>query len=441
VIIEQPMDSSLISTDKLGLKEYLSYGFADFSQTAAVQFTSLYILFFYTDILMVSATIIGSIFAFSRIWDAINDPIMGMLIDRTSTRFGRCRPYFIPCSVLLALALMLIFSTPDLDGWALIAFIIVSYNLFNMAYTASNLPMTVQLPLLTLDKTERIKLSAVRTFFQALAYAFLPFMVEKVIVQLGGHNSADAYMTVAAGLGVFVIVGFILAFIHTKERVTTKPDPIAWPQLKQVFFSRYDWLIIMSLNILITTGMISRFTSALYHFKYNVGDLAHFGMFMTVLTLSMIPCALAAVYIAPKIGKRNYAIIGCIVGTLGNIVLLYDATSYTSLMLGGLLAGCAGGAFLSVLFAINGDLTDEIETRTGIKAIGVICSAIALGYKAALGLGTAIVGWQLGSAGYIPNVVSQTEQVQQAIDTVFLDLPLITTVISIALLCLYKEKS
>jgi len=427
------------NTDKLSIREYLSYGFADFTQTAAVQFTSLYVLYFYTDIVMVSATVVGSIFAFSRLWDAINDPLMGMLIDRTSSRFGRCRPYFIPMSVLLALALMFIFSTPELDGVALIAFVIVSYNLFNMAYTATNLPITVQLPLISADKTTRIRLSAVRTFSQALAYTFLPFVVEKMLSKLGGHQSADAYFTIAVCISIFVVISFIYAFKYTQERIAVKPEKIGRSALKAIFFSQYDWLIILVVNALMTVGMIARFSSGFYHFTYNVGDTTHFGIFMTVLTASMLPCAVFAAFLADRIGKRNYAIIGALVGIVGNIILLLDANSFSSLLIGGFLAGCATGAFLSVLFAMIGDVADKVESLTNIKAIGTISAASALGYKTGLGLGTALVGWLLGQAGYIPNAAKQSAEVLAAIDTVFLIIPLVVPIISIALLMFYKE--
>lgn len=411
---------------------------ADFGQTAVIQFSSMYLLFFYTDILAVGAALIGTIFVFSRLWDAINDPIMGLIVDHTHTRFGRCRPYLIPTSIALTLFLYIVFSSTELSGTALIIYIIVTYNLFNMAYTSSNLPLTAQLPLMTNNLQERIRLSSVRAFSQAIAYASVPLIAEDLLGRLGGHQSANAYRSVALLLGIVCIGSFTLAFFNTRERVTVHARKLDLKSIKRVFSGRNFWLLLLLANVLITVALIARISSAIYYFTYLLQDMTWFGTFMILATLSMIPCSIAAAFLAVKVGKKNFAIGGCLVGCVGNFMMLLAPENLQMLLVGSALAGCSAGAFLSVLFAMEGDVADEIEARTGIQAQAIVCSAIALGYKVGLGLGTAAVGWLLGAAGYVPNSDNQSAPVLAAIDTAFIWIPLVASLLAIVVLLLYR---
>lgn len=425
----------------LGHREVLSYGLADFTQTTMVQFTSLYLLFFYTDILLVSATLVGTIFAFSRLWDAINDPIMGVIIDRTRSRYGRCRPYLIPGSVALSAALFLAFSDFQLQGMTQPVFIVLAYNLLNMAYTATNLPLTAQLPLMTADGQQRIRLSSVRAIFQTIAYSTVPIVAEQALSGLGGHRQPSAYSTICLLLGVCCIITFIFAFAQTRERITLSSAPTTAAQMRGIFLQQSDWLILLLANVLISVALIARISSGIYYFKYVVADIALFGTFITLSTLAMLPCCFAAHRYAGRIGKRNFALFGCTIGTLGNAMLLFVPDSTASLLVGGVLGGCAVGAFISVLFAMEGDVADRAEQRTGIRAQAMICAAITLGYKIALGIGTAAVGWLLGSAGYIPDSPAQTPTVIEAIQVAFVWIPLLMVVAAMAILWLYPDET
>ena len=441
VTIDDHMASGSASDTNSPLRrsELLSYGIADYFQTAAVQFVSLYLLFFYTDILALSAAVVGGIFAFSRIWDAINDPLMGIIIDKTHTRFGRCRPYLIPGSIVLASALIMAFSKVSFEGLSLLIYVIVCYNLFNMAYTATNLPLTAQLPLMTTNKQERVRLSATRAFFQSIAYASLPLIAEPLLLSFGGHRDPSAYMGLAVAIGILCIISFILMFNLTQERVTVASQRLNLAAFKEIFLGQIDWLILLFANILISIALVSRISSGIYYFTYVLNDMQWFGTFMALSTLSMIPCSLCAHHFAIKIGKRNFAIAGCAVGIVGNIILLIMPTDPVWILIGGMLGGCAVGAFVSVLFAMEGDIADRVEKRTGIRAQAMVCAAVALGYKVALGIGTAVVGWLLGSAGYVPNSVDQSIEVIQAISMGFSWIPLITVIIGMGILVFYSD--
>ncbi|MEO0437114.1 MAG: MFS transporter [Pseudomonadota bacterium] len=426
-------------SNHIGRKEQFFYGFADLFQTAAVQFASMYLLFFYTDILAVSASLVGTVFVVSRLWDAINDPIMGVLIDRTNTKYGRCRPYLIPASFLLCLALIFAFVPLPLDATGMIIFVIVSYNLFNMAYTATNLPLTAQLPLMTPSAEERIKLSATRAFFQSLAYALLPLVAEPALVAFGGHRVASAYTFIAAGLGLGCIFAFIAAFMSTKERCPVTADTASLSAFRQILFGQFDWVVLLLANILISVALVSRVSSAIYQFTYVVADMRWFAAFLTVSTLAMVPCSLAAGPVTQRIGKRNFALLGCLVGALGNVLILLAPTDPAALLIGGVLGGCAVGAFISVLFAMEGDVADRARKRLGVDAQGIVCAVIALGYKIALGIGAGAVGWLLGRAGYVASSDAQSVQVLEAISFAFSGIPLAMVIAAFFVLLLYPK--
>lgn len=420
-------------------REVFSYGLADFAQTAAVQFTSMYLLFFYTDMLAVGAGVVGTIFVFSRLWDAINDPLMGMLVDHTHTRFGRCRPYLMPGSVVLCLALVMAFSEVALQGWMLLLYVVLSYNLFNMAYTATNLPVTAQLPLMTTCPRERVRLSATRAFSQSLAYALLPLAAEAVLQSSGGHRDASAYTFIAALLGVMCIVTFVIAFLLIKERVDTSPQRLTRSDIVAVFTCQWDWLILLGVNVLVSLALISRVSAGIYYFTYVVGDMTWFGTFMTLSTLAMVPCSIAASRLAHRMSKETFAIAGCVVGLVGNLLIVIAPTSVPLLLIGGTLGGCAVGAFISVLFAMEGDVADKVLSATGIQAQGLVCAMVALGYKVALGLGAGTVGALLGGAGYVAEAAVQADSVLTAIQIAFAWVPLIAVLFGVVLLMAYPR--
>lgn len=430
--------SQVTTNNRLKFREIVSYGLADLGIISLMQLSSIYLMYFYTDILLLSAGLIGTIFLLSRIWDAVNDPIMGVIVDHTLTRWGRCRPYLIPGGIVLALTTSLIFVDPGLDGTALIIYVIVTYNLFNMAFTAINLPVTAQLPLMTSVDNDRVKLSSSRAFFQASAYASVPIIAELMFGLLGERDQAAPYVWLTMTFAVFSIGLLAITFTNTRERVYLKPERITLPLLKSIFLGRGQWAFILLANILISTALLARTTSAIYHFDVVLGDMAWFGLFMTLSSIAMIPFSFVSATISEYLGKRNLALLGCAAGTVGNLMILAQPESIPWLLIGSFLSGFAIAAFICVLFAMEGDIADEVQVRTGIRAQGVVCSAIALGYKIALGLGAGIVGWLLGSAGYDPSLVEQSDAVSAAIAVGFIWIPLLGNIAAALVLIFYS---
>lgn len=424
---------------EISRREQFSYGCADFGQTSIIQLASIYALYFYTDIIGLGATFVGSLFLISRLWDAVNDPIMGYIVDRTNSRWGRCRPYLIPGSVALAGTLCLIFYQPALSGGWLIVYVVVSYNLFNMAFTATNLPLTAMLPLMTADLHDRVRLSSTRAIFQAFAYAGVPLLCTALLPILGGSDSSQSYTFLALGFGVLCVATFVVCFRNTAERVAVQAVPISRELLGKILLKDVSWFLLLLINLLISVSLIARASSAIYYFKYNIGDLTHFGLFLTMSTLSMIPMGIIAPSISKRIGKEYFVILGCLLGTIGNLMIYFSADSMVWLIVGGVFGGCTTGAFISVLFAMQGDIADATFDRIGIRVQAILTSTVALGYKAGLGVGSAIVGWLLGSAGYEPTQQSATVAVESAISVAFIWVPLCSTLLAIAFLIIYRR--
>lgn len=423
---------------KLKAREIFSYGFADLGQISLMQLSSIYLLFFYTDILLLSAGTVGTVFLLTRLWDTLFDPVVGYVVDRTYTRWGRCRPYLIPGSLCFSLSCVAIFYQPDLQGTALLVYAIVTFNIFNMAFSITNLPMTAQLPLMTSDDDDRVKLSSVRAFFQSCAYAGVPIIAELLFNQLGSRTEAKTYTMLALIVGAFCVLVFIDTFRNTRERVYLKPEKIALTELKRVFLGNPAWLLVLACNLLVSTALLARTTAAIYHFEYVVGDLQWFGLFMTLSSIAMIPFSFIATPLAARFGKARVALLGCVIGSFGNLLILWQPLSPFFLLTGSFLSGCAIAAFICVLFAMEGDIADEAHVRTGVRAQALICSIIALGYKMALGIGAGSVGWLLQAADYEPNAEVITPAVKSAISVAFIWIPLLGNVFGGLVLLLYK---
>ena len=419
----------------------LGYGFADFGQLAVLQFVTIYLMYFYTDVLGVAAGTVGTIFLLSRLWDAVNDPMMGFMIDRTRTKYGKCRPYLLGGSALFGLSSVALFLVPGLNGFELTLFVIVTYNLFNMAFTATNIPFTALLPLITPDAGARVQLSASRAFFEAMAFASVPLIADNLISMSGGRHDPQAYMVVASVFAIICFVAFALTFFLTEENSADRTKTVRMDQLLPLFYGNWPWLIIVSVNALVNVAVTMRAGSAIYFFEYVLGDMTHFGTFMMLGFVALFPFGLLAPWLAHKLGKRGVVLLGCVLGLLGNLVLILFPTSVTGLFLGSFLSGCALGGLVSVLFAIIGDISDEAQRRHGVRAHGVISSAIALGYKLGLGFGAAGAGWILALGDYTPEAEIQTDVALQVIFISFAWMPMFILAMCIPILLFYKLES
>jgi sugar (glycoside-pentoside-hexuronide) transporter len=363
-----------------------------------------YLLYFYTDVFGLSAAAAAGVFLVARVVDAITDPMMGMIAERTSSRWGRLRPYLLLGALPLALISILTFTVPDLDESGKLVWAYVTYISFGIVYTVVSIPYSALTASLTDDHHERTLLSTIR-----MAFAF----AGGYVISVGMLPLVGMFETKAAGfqaaMGLFGIVAtalLVLTFANTRERIQPPASQkLSLSDSLKAVYANPPLLIVM---VLFTCGMLSftvRQSVTLYYFKYNLGreDLiaAFFGITFPIMFIGL----LAVPKLAAKLGKAGGIIAGAVVTIVGCLGLYF--TPYESIVWI-FFWSCVvalGGTPIAVLgWAMIPDTVEYAQWKHGLRADGAIFSFASFFQKLAKALGGAGVAGGLAVAGYVANV-------------------------------------
>ncbi len=204
---------------RLSFKEKIAYGFGDLASVLYWQTFMLYFTFFYTDVFVIPAAAAATMFLISRVWDGINDPLMGMIADRTNTRWGKFRPYLLWICVPFALVGVLTFTVPNLGPTGKLVWAYVTFNAIMMLYTAINIPYTALLGVISADSKERTTVSSVKFIFAFAAGIIVSATLLPMVKVLGRGDVARGWQLSFVVYGIAAIVFFLIAFTGTRERV------------------------------------------------------------------------------------------------------------------------------------------------------------------------------------------------------------------------------
>lgn len=419
------------------LKSALGYAVGDLGINLYFMSTLTYLLIFYTDVLGISAASAAGVFLFARMVDAITDPVMGVIVERTRTRWGRLRPYILFGSLPLAIIAVATFTAPDLDDRGKIIWAYVTYTLFGVLYTVVSIPYSALTASLTSDYRERTVLSTFR-----MAFAFSG----AVIVSVGVAQWVDlfdspeqGYLSVMSGFAVFATILLVITFYHTEEVI----QPPAEQKLKfqdsfrAVFFNP-PLLIVMGL---FTLGMMSftvRQTVAAYYFAYGLERPDLLGPFFGATLGTMFIGLIIVPKLAERFSKAGAIQIGAlftILACIGFYLTPIDKPIWV------ICWGCLvamGGAPIAVLgWAMIPDTVDYAQWRFGKRADGSIYAVSSFFQKIGKAVGGAGVAGALAYSGYIANQEQSEETLSMILNMMTL-VPIVLMSIMLILARLYK---
>lgn len=391
-----------------------------------------YLSKFFTDVYGLPAITCGYIIAVARWIDAIDAPVWGIIFDRTHSRWGKSRPWFLWLCVPFATFGVLTFQTPDLGHTAKIWYAAITYIACNVLYTGINTPVTSILSGLTSDPQERVTLTCFRMFGSKLGVLIVNLTALHVVKLLGNGDDRKGFMLTLPIYAVGSILLYLLAFKNLKEvvREEKKLQPIF--STFRAVKGNWPWLIIFSSSLLFWIGFISRVSTVPYFFQYALhrDDL-------TWLAYSLDFVSLATAFLLPWFcqwtSKRTawvLGLFGMVVGQL--IVYLGTRGSYSVpvIMTGWIFGFLASGMAMAMPFSVLSDSVDYGEWKTGVRAAGLLTAVgAAFCLKAGAGLGGAIPMWIMGVSGYVPNA-EQTAGALKAIEFGIVWLPAICFALS-----------
>lgn len=422
---------------KIGLSEKIGYGLGDMSSSMFWKLFGAYLMLFYTDVFGISAAVVGIMFAVTRVWDSFFDPVVGAFADRTSSRWGRFRPYLLFLAVPFGLIGVITFLTPPFDNTGKIVYAYVTYALMMMVYSAINVPYASLLGVMSPDPSHRNTLATYRMTFAYLG-SFIALLLFMPLVNAFGGGDVNGptrlwftapqfgwFMAVVVIAAICVVL-FLACFALTKERV--EPIKHEKTSLKTDFrdlVHNKPWWILLGAGVSSLVFNSIRDGATVYYFKYYVDETAVgnisilglpfvlSGIYLGVGQAANIVGVILAAPVSNRIGKRNTFISSMALATVLSVIFFWlnKDQLYLIFVFQILISICAGSIF-PLLWSMYADCADYSELRTGNRATGLIFSSSSMSQKFGWAFGSAITGWMLAQFGFKANAVQSAETIQ-----------------------------
>ena len=395
---------------KLSLKEKVGYSLGDTASHFVWDMVGFWILIFYTDTFGISAAAAGTIMLIARFWDMISDPIMGIIADRTNTRWGKFRPYILWMALPYSVLAVLTFTTPDLGPTGKVIYAGVTYMLLMTVFTAINLPYSSLGAVMTSDSYERAGLNSYRFIFAFVGQFIVSGTALSLALYFGGGDNAKGYQYTLILFSIISFALFMITFKTTKERV--QPPKEQKENLKEDFknlFKNRPWVILFFVGIISFIMFAMQNLSIAYYFKYYIGNEENVQLFNVIGTIALIVAIPFSKPLAKKFGKRNVFLASSLLSGFFFICLyLPGADNIISIYTFNILAKMAYAPAVPLLWTMLADTADYSEWKTGRRSTGLVFSAATFAQKAGWGIGGALAGWMLAIFKFTPNV-EQTE--------------------------------
>jgi len=409
-----------IEQHRLPLKEKIAYGFGDLASVLYWQTFMLYFTYFYTDVFIIPASVAATMFLISRVWDGINDPIMGIIADRTKTRWGHFRPYLLWLCIPFAIMGVATFSVPPFGETGKIIYAYITFNLLMMLYTGINIPYTALLGVISPNSNERTTVSSVKFLFAFSAGIIVSATLLPMVKMLGKGNEAQGWQYSFMIYGALAIIFFLIAFFGTKERV--QPPKSQKSSVKQDvvdLLRNKPWLILLAGTITFILFVAVRSSVTVHYFKYIVGSkeisLPLLGVqtydFADITsafnTIGQISAFLGVIFInwfAKKVGKKRAFLIVFGIAIISTAAFYFLNPDQIGLIFLFQITGSISGGPLSVLlWAMYADTADYGEWKYGRRATGLVFSASTMSQKIGWALGAFVALRLMAQVGFEPN--------------------------------------
>lgn len=425
---------------KLSIFEKIGYGVGDTASNLFFQTTIYFLMYFYTDVFGITAKTAGTMFLITRIWDAVNDPMMGAIADRTKTRWGKFRPFLLWFAIPFGVIGIAMFTTPEMSDPGKIVYAYITYTLMMMVYTAINVPYCALMGVISPDPQERTIVSSFRFVLVFIAAFIVQYALINIVIEFGGvKNSAHGWQYAMAILFGAATILFFVTFFTTKERVRPiKEERNAFSQDFADLLCNGPWLLIGFATLFQLTYVVMRGGVIVYYFDnfiknqpfeiFGATQLTLFGKvfdlssvsstglgaaFMLSGTILTIIGAITTKWFCKFMDKSKvYALLFVLAGvTTGLVYYVRPENLYLLFGLQLVTSFCMGP--VSVLqWAIYTDTADYSEWKTGRRATALIMAASLFALKLGVAFGGFALGWILSWYGYEADTILEAHAVK-----------------------------
>lgn len=417
----------------------IGYGIGDYAICLYWSGVSLYLLYFYTDVVGITPQMAGLIYAIGIAWDAITDPFMGYMAERTRTKMGSYRPYIYYGSIPLALSFIVLLWVPPFEGILLLSFLIVVNLIHRTCFTIVSVPYSSLTARITDDSDERTKLTTARMLAASFGTFSISALAFPIVLYFGGGEEAlgFVYLGLIAGLVAVIILSITVYFVEERSFEFTKAE---LPNFSKVFKSVSNnypfWIVFSAILILISTYLMFN-NNLIYFSKYALGFHEYQGLILGVLSGTNLLAIPIWAFLAIKIGKKNTWMISMAFLFVGFLIFYFYPISELNELL--YILGCIGfanGATGVLFWSMLPDTIEYGEWRTGIRTESSLYGFMTFAQKGAIAIAIAILGTVLTKIGFEPNK-EQTAQTLSDLKSLMSIIPLIGVFISFVLVYFY----
>ena len=398
------------TNQKLSFKEKVGYSLGDTASHFVWDMVGFWLLFFYTDVYGISAAAAGTIMLIARFWDMAIDPIIGVVSDRTNTRWGKFRPYILFGAIPYAVLAILTFTTPNFGEVGKIIYAGATYVLLMTAYAFINLPYSALGAVMSADTYERAGLNTYRFIAGFIGQFIVTGLALTLAKYFGGGDKAQGFQYTVFLFAGLSLVFFFITFKTTKERV--QPPKEQKNSLKEDIsnlFKNKAWVILAIVGIVSFIMFAMQNAAIAYYFKYYLGREDNVQLFNVIGTVALIVALPLSKPLAKRFGNKNVFIGSSLISGLFFILIyLPGVTNITTIYVFNIIAKMAYAPAVPLLWTMIADSADYGEWKSGRRSTGLYFSAAVFAQKAGWGIGAAIAGWILTVSQFVPNV-EQTE--------------------------------
>ncbi|MEK0166473.1 MULTISPECIES: glycoside-pentoside-hexuronide (GPH):cation symporter [Pseudescherichia] len=426
-------------TTKVTRKEKISYGLGDMASHIGLDNVIIFLTFYYTDVVGLPAAFVGTMFLLARTADAIIDPAMGYMADRTRSRWGKFRPWMLWLALPFGLSCLLTYAVPQsLDMTGKMIFASVSYTFMMLMYTAINIPYCSMGAVITPDNDERISLQSWRFFLATLGGAMSTFFMMPLAEYLGGADKLAGYRWAMAIMASAAVIMFWICFANTRERIKAPATHNNYLAELRDLLRNDQWRVVAVLVITNIGFGVIRLGAMMYFVTYYLGSASYFMWMLAAHILGKAAGSLLAKRLTRNFNKvQIFGYCAVLAGVL-SIALFFAPKSVFVLVPLTFIISTLYQATTTLMWVMMADVADYGEWSQGKRMDGIIFSTFLAVLKLGMALSGAIVGWTLGFSGYVANAPEQTSLAMHCIVALFTVVPGLLSLAAFATLRWYK---
>lgn len=422
--------------EKLRLPQYLGYGAGDTANNVTFMMSSMFLLLYYTDVVGIPAATVGTLFLLVRVWDGLADIFAGRVVDATSTRWGKFRPFLLFGSLPLLLLNVAVFTVPDLGAGGTLVYAYVTYAVFGLAYSMVNIPYGSLAGAMTQDSEERSRLASFRVIGSNVAILTLAVVVAP---QIEGSDNLQRSLTITTL--VLVVVGlalYLFTFFTSRERVERAVATVTLRETVTTVRQNRALVVLCLSSLAFLVGMFSLQTVAIYYARDVLGDSSYYVVLTVAQTAGTFAGALLLPRVVAAIGKKYVYISAgaiAIVGGIGIVLAPASVPAVAIIMFGVFGLGLGGANTMS--WALQADTVEYGEWKTGFRTEGATYSLFSFTRKVGQAVGAAAASYAIALGGYAAAAETQPDSALTAIKVAAGGVPAVVILVAISVMAAY----